>query len=117
METLSQGKHKARKDYICNFCGGKINAGTVYDSQSIVNDGDFYVWKSHISCDDLVSKLDMYSWCDDGVTQDDFATEVQEQYQRIMSEKHTEEYESEDFEYPPFLEQLEFVKKEYGINE
>jgi len=117
MDTLSSSKHKARKEHRCNFCGGKIEIGTIYDSQSIVDGGDFYVWKSHISCGDLVSKLEMYDWCDDGVSEDDFNSEVQEQYQSIMSNKHTEEYESKDFKYPPFLEQLEIVKKEYGINE
>ena len=117
METLNQSQHKARKEHRCNFCGGRIEVGTLYNSQSIVNDGDFYVWKSHVSCDKLVSELDMYSWCDDGVTEENFRDEVKDQYQTIMSDKHQEEYESEGFVYPPFLEQLEFVKREYGINE
>lgn len=116
METLRHCKHKSRKEHRCNFCGGKIKVGTLYDSQSIVNDGDFYVWKSHVSCSELVSKLDMYSWCDDGVTEDDFTNEIQCQYQIIMSEKYAELYESKDFKYPPFLEQVAFVKKENSIN-
>jgi len=115
MTELSRGTHKAKKQHICNFCGGIIEIGEVYEVQNISDFGRFYMWKSHISCNKIANKLDMFDLCDDGVTENDFKEYIQEEYRNILSDHYNDIYESKDFVYPIFEEQLSFVKSHYKI--
>lgn len=110
MTTLDSKQRVARKTHKCNFCGDSILKGQKYDWQKLVFDGVLYEWKSHLECSAIACELDMYSQCDDGVTEEDFREFIREEYQNIMSDQHRDIFESEDFKYPTFLEQLELVK-------
>ena len=84
MQILSQSTPTAKKKHRCNFCGLPINPGEKYETQFIENCGDAYPWKSHPSCSELASKLDMYRKCDeDGVTESDFFEIVTSEYFNI----------------------------------
>lgn len=113
MKTISTTERKARKQHMCNYCGLPIEIGETYELQVNINEGELYSWKSHLSCNDIASELDMYDNCDDGLTGETFREYIQEEYRNIMHTEFNEIYESKDFSYPEFYEQLEFVKKHY----
>ena len=109
METLSNTTPKAIKEHQCNYCGEKINKGEKYNSQTNVYDGDIYTWKSHKNCTDIASELRMHDECDEGVTGEDFRESIQYAYQDIMINTDIDYYESKEFKYPTFVEQLKVV--------
>ena len=111
MITLSNSVHKAKKVHKCNFCGLPIEIGETYNRQANIQDGDFFEWKSHKSCEAIAYELNMFNNCEDGVDEYSFSEDIKNEYQDIMSNSYTEIYESKDFKYPSFKEQLEFVKK------
>lgn len=108
METISSTKPKAKKQHTCNWCGGIIEVGDVYERQFLKDDG-VYVWKNHTKCSDIAWKLKMFDFCDEGVTEDDFCEFIQEEFNNLHRDKDELFYESEDFVIPPFLEQLDYV--------
>ena len=111
METLSYAKPvKANKEHHCNYCDGLIEKGEVYDKSTHKLDGDVYTWKAHTKCNKIVSDLNMYDSTDgEGVTMEHFQETIQEEYQNIMNKNFNEQYESKEFVYPKFPEQLYFV--------
>lgn len=117
MTTLDIKRRIAKKQHKCNFCNGTIEVGEKYKWIKNVFDGEIYEWKSHTSCDKLVSVLGMYDRCDDEVTEEDFRESIQDEYQLIMPTQYKEEFEAEGFSYPPFSEQLAFVKKQHNISD
>jgi len=108
MDTLRTILPKATKDHKCNFCDGKIDKGTTYQIQSIVNDRRIYNWKSHLRCIEIADKLRMYDSCDEGITQDDF-------YEIIKDTFHALHKDEEDYNIPDFQGQLDFVCEKYLI--
>ncbi len=78
MEIIESGKHIARKEHICNFCGGVINIGEEYEYQKNKFDNEFYTWKTHLKCSDIANELNMYDDCDEGLTADDFSEYISE---------------------------------------
>ena len=114
METLSTVKRKARKQHKCDFCGLPIQIGETYELQINSSEGTLYSWKSHLSCNEIAVKLDMYDSCDDGLDCEGFKENIRTGYQDIMLSKFIEKFDSKEFRYPPFSEQLDFVKKHYG---
>ena len=109
METLNNTTPKARKEHQCNFCEHKINKGEVYNSQTNVYEGDIYTWKSHTRCAEIASELRMFDDAYDGVTAEYFWNSINSAYQDIMIDTNAEHYESKEFKYPSFIEQLDFV--------
>lgn len=45
----------AQKEYKCEFCNQKIKEGEKYHRQSGKYDGDFFVRKLHMVCDNMIS--------------------------------------------------------------
>lgn len=113
METLSTKIHVAKKDHRCNYCGQKIISGVKYQSSSHVYDGDFYVWKAHLDCQEIATALNMYDWCDEGLDADSFREFIDVDFYKIMSETQNELYESKDYKIPDFPERLAFVKQHH----
>lgn len=107
---------KANKDHKCNYCNGIIPKGSVYQKSTLKYDGDIYTWKNHCECSDIAMKLHMFDDADEGVTSDMFYEKVNDEYMRIMQETQTELYESKDFVYPKFKEQLSFVIEHHAIS-
>ena len=69
METLAYPKEvKARKEHRCDFCNQKLMVGTIYMKSTHVLDGRIYDWKTHNYCNKISHRLDMYEYCDEGVT-------------------------------------------------
>lgn len=49
-ELLSETTPKARKDYVCIWCGGKIKKGTLHVHECSKFDGDFQDHRWHSEC-------------------------------------------------------------------
>ena len=64
LTTLKDSHPIARKEHICEFCGGKINKGQKYYRQTNIYDGCIYEWIEHEECHQIASALDMYGKCD-----------------------------------------------------
>ena len=109
METIRHSKPKARKTHVCNFCLGEISSGEIYEHQVNVYDGEFWIWKSHIRCSDIASKLKMYEDSIDGVTHDIFIETINDCYEVLKKE-------SIGFTHQPFSERLEFVCNNFSTN-
>ena len=79
--TLSDSQPKARKAHRCSWCGDYILPGEKYNRASLVDGGDFWCWKSHISCDKLFHALDKLKYLDgyypEELTSDAFQDAVQ----------------------------------------
>lgn len=78
--TLKDSYMIARKEHICDLCGGKINKGQKYYRQTNLYDGRFYEWVEHEECHQVSDELDMYSVCDidDGLSSNDFGAAIDE---------------------------------------
>lgn len=63
-KTLKDSYPIARKEHICEFCGGEINKGQKYYRQTNIYDGCIYDWIEHEECHQIASELDMYGECD-----------------------------------------------------
>ena len=87
MQILSEKTPTAKKKHRCNFCGLPINTGEKYESKFIVDEGYPFTWKTHPCCSELASELDMYSKCDEGVTEDDFYEIVCSRYRDITGKR------------------------------
>ena len=76
--TLKDSHPIARKEHICDLCGGKINKGQKYYRQTNLYDGGFYEWVEHEECHQVSAELDMDSVCDidDGLSSDDFGAAI-----------------------------------------
>lgn len=75
--VLNDTKRKARKDHICNYCGGKILHGETYYYQSGINsDNDFYTWKSHVHCNAIADYMFKYGDYFEGIGEDSFHDEI-----------------------------------------
>lgn len=78
--TLKDSYMIARKEHICDLCGGKINKGQKYYRQTNLYDGRFYEWVEHEECHQVTDELDMCSVCDidDGLSSNDFGAAIDE---------------------------------------
>ena len=102
METLDRKIRVAKKEHRCDLCGFSISAGEKYDWQKNVYDGMLYEFKMHLSCLELASKLNMFDDCDDGLTSDDFAEFVEQEYPSSVTGLK-------------FRDVLNFVKEKHNI--
>lgn len=74
LTTLKESHPIARKEHICELCGGKINKGQKYYRQTNIYDGRVYDWIEHEECGQVAYELDMYDECDidTGLSSNDF---------------------------------------------
>lgn len=77
IEIISEKDRKARKPHICDYCGGTIEAGEVYN-HCVIKGDDIYTWDAHIVCKSVAS--DLWDYIDpwEGMTADDFQEGCQE---------------------------------------
>jgi hypothetical protein len=104
MEILSTSYPVAQKEHKCNYCGFKILKGEKYIYTPIKGDY-FYVWKAHFDCQRLTEKLNMFEYCDDGVTNDDFYEYINEEYHKYWTD--------EENGLKTWKERLDFVSQIY----
>lgn len=105
METLSTKTHIARKEHRCDWCGQKIEKGEKYEYSFIVDGGDNWTFKNHLSCRELTNKLNMWNdatW-GEGVTDDLFCDIINDKYIDITGDGNFEEMEN-------FKDRIELVK-------
>ena len=77
LEILKENNPVAKKDHVCQFCGGVIKEGERYNRTTISYDGDVYDWKSHLHCLELTANLDMNRFCEDcGLTEEGFEAAI-----------------------------------------
>ena len=88
MEILSTVYPIAKKDHKCNYCGFIIPKGEKYIYSAIRGD-DFYIWKAHFKCQRLAEELEMFDHCDEGVTDNDFYENVNEEYNKYWIDEET----------------------------
>jgi hypothetical protein len=48
---------KARRQHRCNWCGGTIERGEVYEHEKHIHDGKISEWKSHRACSHVASAI------------------------------------------------------------
>ena len=84
MEILKDKRIKAKKEHVCFFCGGKIKKGETYNYQVNISDGLVAI-KMHTKCQEIALKLDMYDYCDEGLTDELFWEEITEAFQAIKN--------------------------------
>lgn len=104
MNILRTSTPKAKNIHRCEFCGEKIKIGEVYENQ-VIDGSDFYVWKSHVRCSRIASKLNMYDESNEGLTGNDFCECITEQFKDIYRNSH----EGECKIFPEFNNQLDIV--------
>jgi hypothetical protein len=78
---------KAIKQNTCDYCGGTIRVGHNYLKSTYK--GDYiYNWKSHVDCDFIANKLNMFKDCDEeGLTSETFMYFIYETYYELMTIK------------------------------
>lgn len=54
LEFTTNARRKARKEYVCDICAGKIALGEEYVRYSGKYDGDFFDWKYHADCQAVI---------------------------------------------------------------
>ena len=82
LEILKETNPVAKKDHVCQFCGGVIKEGERYNRTTISYDGDVYDWKSHLHCLELTATLDMNQYCEDcGLTEEGFKDAISDYIQ------------------------------------
>lgn len=107
-ENIEDLKRKARKDHKCDFCGLTIKSKSIYRNCTVVDNGSVYKWKTHLSCDELAEKLNMYAnGTGDGIGNSDFHDYVWEYVRDNCTEK---EYETFEWE-----QAIAFAKYKLGI--
>ena len=92
MKTISDSKEvKARKEHRCNFCNERITIDTKYMKSTHIYDNQVYDWKTHKHCNKLATRMDMYEYCDEGVTMDDFMETISCKHSDILIGQITED--------------------------
>lgn len=82
LEILKENNPVAKKDHVCQFCGGVIKEGERYNRATISYNGDVYDWKSHLHCLELTAALDMNQYCEDcGLTEEGFKDAISDYIQ------------------------------------
>ena len=72
-QNLSHKDRIARKEHRCDWCNETIHKGEKYHYQTFIYDGVIHDWKSHLSCERIVSAIWDYIDPDDGMTDDEFS--------------------------------------------
>ena len=71
-ETIEHRNRVARKEYSCDYCGGKIKKGETYDYYKGKCDGYLFDWHSHLACQRVAEAIWDYCDPDDGMDEDQF---------------------------------------------
>ena len=71
-EILQKKERTARKAHICDYCGGTIEKGEIYEYTKLTSCGEIYEWKNHKKCGFIASELWDYIDPDDGMGEEDF---------------------------------------------
>ena len=96
MKELRSTNPVAKKEHVCNWCGGKIVKGEKYNRQTILFDGRIYDWVSHLDCLELTGLLDMFDYdYGEGINDDTFRECVDEYIYAHHYDKGADDIEEE----------------------
>ena len=84
-----------------------LSEKNIYNSQTNVSSGELYIWKSHLHCTEIASKLKMYDDCDEGVNESDFCDAINEEYNDLMINNEKDDIVR------TFLQRLHYVCKHH----
>lgn len=84
VELIERRDKKARKPHLCDYCGGFIDKGEIYDYQKNIYDGTFYEWHSHLACSRVASAIWDYCDPDEGMSDQEFQDGCHEVCQRFI---------------------------------
>lgn len=74
----------AKKPHRCDYCSQLVEPKITYTRTSIANEGNIYEWVSHLHCDAIVEKLNMFELNDnEGISSDDYHEHIVQEYCRI----------------------------------
>ena len=99
MEIIKEKNQKANKPHLCCFCEGIIEIGELYNNQLNKDDGEIYTWKTHLKCDSIAFKLDMYDDCSEGLTGDAFQDCINEAFEEEITFEEKLKYLIDKFEF------------------
>ena len=83
-EVIEHRNRTARKPYVCDYCGEKIEKGEVYDFYKGKYDGRIFDWHSHLKCQRVADAIWDYCDPDEGMDEDQFQDGCQEVCQRFI---------------------------------
>jgi len=84
MEILNEKTIRtAKSQHICDLCGMPINIGEKYENTVIKNE-NIYAFKNHKKCYQIAVKLEMFDFCDDGLTTNDFKEAIDTEYRNFF---------------------------------
>ena len=86
MTVLENKIVTARKLHRCDFCHSIIKVGEQYNYCSIVGCDGLYHFKSHLDCTEYAKRI---APSFDGISEDDFQNQVQEDVEIYSIEKNT----------------------------
>lgn len=66
----------ARKQHTCMYCGCTIQKGEKYRRDTCTFEGQLYDWVAHKECQDVAQELDMFDFCDEGLTGENFRDQL-----------------------------------------
>lgn len=113
MTIVSDSKIKARKEHSCDYCNGLIKIKETYRSV-FISDDYAYTWKSHLSCDALVDKLNMIDYSNgEGISEELFVDTVINKFYNIQSDFPTPDLKAN----LNFNDKLIFVKQFYSLEQ
>jgi len=108
MEIIKECTPIARKEYICDYCGGVINVGEKYIRQTD-KEGHIYDLVCHTHCQEVAHELNMFDRYDmDGLSEEAFREFISE----YVYEHHYDE-STDDIAEEWNLTLPELVKKVY----
>ena len=117
IETISRSRPKARKEHRCDYCNGTIQIGETYEWSTLINDdGNIYDWKNHPRCSEIAQQLNMYDYCDEGLTQDAFCELIEDEFLTLIQAETAYTVLSSGTKKPKFIDQLDYVCRKHLDN-
>ena len=96
MDILKEQTPIARKEHVCNWCGGKIAKGEKYHRQTVLFDGSIYDWISHLDCYELTGLINMWDYdYGDGINEEDFRQCIDEYIYTHHYDKEVDDIDKE----------------------
>jgi RecJ-like exonuclease len=89
---LSTEIHTAQKVHKCDWCGSDIAVGQKYLVSNLIENREFYRWKSHSECDDFAQEH-LFDGFGDNADSFDFCCEVRDVARDKGFDSDLDEYE------------------------
>ena len=95
MEVIERRNVRARKDHRCDLCGCVIAKGELHEWQKNKCNGELYVFRVHLHCQELSGKIWDYVDPDEGMCDDEFYDALLALASIFYCPFHCDEYEED----------------------